>query len=59
MCSLGGREVRRGREGGRERVKGWVVAGERKGERAERVEGGVSGSRARGEARGEVSGERG
>jgi len=40
MCSLGGREVRRGREGRRERVKGWVVAGERKGERAERVEGG-------------------
>lgn len=40
MCSLGGREVRRGMEGGRECVKGWVVAGERKGERAERVEGG-------------------
>lgn len=40
MCSLGGREVRRGREGRRECVKGWVVAGERKGERAERVEGG-------------------
>ena len=40
MCSLGGREVRRGREGRRERVKGWVVAGERKGERAERAEGG-------------------
>lgn len=38
MCSLGGREVRRGREGRRECVKGWVVAGERKGERAERVE---------------------
>ncbi len=38
MCSLGGREVRREREGRRERVKGWVVAGERKGERAERVE---------------------
>lgn len=40
MCSLGGKEVRRGREGRSERVKGWVVAGERKGERAERVEGG-------------------
>lgn len=37
MCSLGGREVTEGR---RECVKGWVVAGERKGERAERVEGG-------------------
>lgn len=39
MCSLGGTEVRRGREGRRGRVKGWVVAGERKGERAEREEG--------------------
>lgn len=37
MCSLGGREVRRGREGRRECVKGRVVAGERKGERAERA----------------------
>lgn len=41
-------------------MKRWVVAGERKGERAQRVEGrGDSGSRAQGEARGEVSGERG
>lgn len=40
MCSLGGREVRRGRPGGRECVKRWVVAGEGKGERAERVDGG-------------------
>lgn len=41
MCSLGGKEVRRGRE----RVKGWVVAGERRGERAERVEGWGGGAR--------------
>lgn len=40
MCSLGGTEVSRGMEGRRECVKGWVVAGERRGERAERVEGG-------------------
>lgn len=40
MCSLGGREVSRGKEGRRECVKGWVVAGERKGERAEPAEGG-------------------
>lgn len=42
MCSLGGREVSRGTERRRECVKGWVVAGEKKGERAQRVErGGV------------------
>lgn len=40
MCSLGGREAGRGREGRRECVKGWVVAGERKGERADGVAGG-------------------
>lgn len=40
-------------------MKRWVVAGERKGERAQRVDGGVSGSGARGEAGGEVSGEGG
>lgn len=64
MRSLGGKKVRRGRQGGRERVKRWAVAGERKGERAQSrwtkdagpgSRGGVSGSR----ARGEVSGERG
>lgn len=43
--------------GGRERVKGWVVAGERKGERAER--GGCQEVDREGKARGEVSGERG
>lgn len=51
MCALCGRVARRGSPGRRERVKGWAVAGERKGERAGRVEGegGVrSGSRARG-----------
>lgn len=49
MCSLGGSEVKRGREGRRERVKRWVVAGERKGERAQRGGRwwGVSGSRAK------------
>lgn len=36
MCSLGGSEVKRGREGRRECVKRWAVAGERKGERAQR-----------------------
>lgn len=38
MCSLGGKKVKRGREGRRERVKRWTVAGERKGERARLVD---------------------
>lgn len=41
MCSLGGREVRRGREAGGERVKRWTVAGDRRGERAELVDRGA------------------
>lgn len=62
MCALCGRVARRGSPGRRERVKGWAVAGERKGERAGRVEGeGGFGQEVEreGEARGEVSGERG
>lgn len=61
MCSLGGSEVKRGREGRRECVKRWVVAGERKGERAQGVDGGGGCQEVErnGETRGEVSGERG